>query len=105
MAKVLRDLQRLDVPALVLSNFQIHEIDEIRGGDVAPFWRYEVGTFTPPSFWLSCFSDDEFGSRLILGSGAPLYYPAGATSIKKSGVSKEVLARILSGNAKACYGL
>lgn len=106
MTKVLRALQGLEVPYLILSNFQPKEIDELIASRTgAPFWRYEVGTFTPLSFWFSSLDESGASPQLIYGSGAPLYYPAGALSIERAGLSKSVTERILAGNAELCYGL
>lgn len=106
MAKVLRILQSLEAPYLILSNFLPREIEELRTSQAAAsFWRYEVGPFTPQSYWLSSIGEEDAGSQLIYGSGAPLYYPAGEMSIRRSGLSASTVERILSGNARLCYGL
>jgi len=106
LAIMINLLRTLDAPRLVFSNFLPYEIDAlISASDGCRDWYYEVGTFTPTSFWYSSLGKARVISQLMLGSGSPLYYPAGAMSIENAGLSAEESNRILSLNAQGVYGV
>jgi len=106
LAKVLAAVQGLEAPHVIFSNFQPRELDEVMASKAAsPHWRYEVGSFTPSSFWFSSLDQRNAVSSLLYGSGAPLYYPAGSLMIERSGLSIPKIKDILFDNAKLCYAL
>lgn len=106
LAKMIDLVKKLEAPRLVFSNFLPREIDTlITASDGQRGWFYEAGTFTPASFWFSSSDKARVISQLMLGSGAPLNYPAGVMSVENAGLSLEQSNWIISCKAQEVYGI